>query len=313
MSDTDRYDAKTIEAKWQRVWEDAQAFHVANPEPGAAGDERHWYQLEMLPYPSGILHMGHVLNYTMGDVVTHFRRRHGWRVLRPMGWDAFGLPAENAAIKEGGHPRVIVEQNIVTIRAQMKRLGWAIDWEREVSTHDPDFYRWTQWLFLKFLEAGLAYRKEAPVNWCPNDQTVLANEQVVDGRCERCGAEVEARNMTQWFFKITAYADELLEYELPPGGEWPERTKTIQRNWIGRSEGAEILFRIEELDLDVPVFTTRPDTLFGATFFVLAPEHPLVEPLAERSPNGDELRLRAQDRREAGRGARGRRGEDGRL
>jgi len=290
VSDTDRYDPKTIEAKWQRVWEDARAFHVANPEPGDVADARHWYQLEMLPYPSGILHMGHVLNYTMGDVVTHFRRRHGWRILRPMGYDAFGLPAENAAIKEGGHPREIVERNIATIRAQMKRLGWAIDWDREVSTHDPEFYRWTQWLFLKFFEAGLAYRKKAPVNWCPNDQTVLANEQVVNGRCVRCGAEVEARNMTQWFFKITAYADELREYELPPGGEWPERTKTIQRNWIGRSEGAEILFRIEELDLDVPVFTTRPDTLFGATFFVLAPEHPLVERLAERSPNADELR-----------------------
>jgi leucyl-tRNA synthetase len=286
----DRYEPKAIEAKWQRVWEDARAFYVANLEPGDAADDRHWYQLEMLPYPSGILHMGHVLNYTMGDVVTHFRRRQGWRILRPMGYDAFGLPAENAAMNEGGHPREIVERNIATIRTQMKRLGWAIDWDREVSTHDPAFYRWTQWLFLKFLEAGLAYRKAAPVNWCPNDQTVLANEQVVDGRCERCGAEVEARNMAQWFFKITAYADELRDYELPSGGEWPERTKTIQRNWIGRSEGAEILFRIEELDLDVPVFTTRPDTLFGATFFVLAPEHPLVEQLAERSPNGEELR-----------------------
>ncbi|MEN3343120.1 MAG: leucyl-tRNA synthetase [Actinomycetota bacterium] len=286
----DRYDAQRIEERWQRVWEDAQAFHVENPRPGAAAEERHWYQLEMWPYPSGILHMGHVLNYTMGDVATHFRRRQGWRVVRPMGYDSFGLPAENAAINEGGHPREIVERNIATIRTQMKRLGWAVDWQREISSHDPDYYRWTQWLFLKFFEAGLAYRKEAPVNWCPNDQTVLANEQVVDGRCERCGAEVEARNLTQWFFRITAYADELRRYELPPDGEWPERTKTIQRNWIGRSEGAEILFRIEELDLDVPVFTTRPDTLFGATFFVLAPEHPLVERLAERSPNAGDLR-----------------------
>ncbi len=221
--------------------------------------------------------MGHVLNYTMGDVLTHLRRRSGWRVLRPMGFDSFGLPAENAAIREGGHPREITERYIVGIRAQMKRLGWAIDWDREVSAHQPEFYRWTQWLFLRFFERGLAYRKAAPVNWCPNDQTVVANEYVVDGRCERCGAEVEARNLEQWFFKITDYADELLEYDLPPGGEWPERTMTIQRNWIGRSEGAEILFRIEELDEDVPVFTTRPDTLFGATFFVLAPEHPLVE------------------------------------
>jgi len=307
----DRYDAKTIEAKWQRVWDDAQAFHVPDPpgapkatrssgrasaalpptlpaEPGAA-DERHWYQLEMLPYPSGILHMGHVLNYTMGDVVTHFRRRQGWRVLRPMGYDSFGLPAENAAIKEGGHPREITERNIASIRAQMKTLGWAIDWEREVSTHDPAFYRWTQWLFLKFFEAGLAYRKEAPVHWCPNDQTVLANEQVIDGHCARCGALVESRLMTQWFFRITNYADELLEYVLPPGGGWPERTMAIQRNWVGRSEGSEILFTIEELEQDIPVFTTRPDTLFGATFFVIAPEHPLVAALASRSPHEQEL------------------------
>ena len=236
----------------------------------------------MLPYPSGSLHMGHVLNYTMGDVQTHLRRRSGWRVLRPMGFDSFGLPAENAALRDGEHPRKSTERYIVLMREQMKRLGWAIDWDREVSAHQPEFYRWTQWLFLKFFERGLAYRKAAPVNWCPNDQTVVANEYVIDGRCERCGAEVEARNLEQWFFKITDYADELLEYDLPPGGEWPERTKTIQRNWIGRSEGAEILFRIDELGEDVPVFTTRPDTLFGATFFVLAPEHPLVERIASQ-------------------------------
>ncbi|HVR12692.1 MAG TPA: leucine--tRNA ligase [Gaiellaceae bacterium] len=272
-----RYEPEQIEEKWQRVWEDERTFHTPNPPPGTT-DDTHWYQLEMLPYPSGdSMHMGHVLNYTMGDVLTHFRRRSGWRVLRPMGWDAFGLPAENAAIREGGHPRDIVERNIAAIRAQMKRLGWVIDWEREVSVNQPTYYRWTQWLFLKFFERGLAYRKEAPVNWCPNDQTVIANEYVVDGRCERCGAEVELRNMTQWFMKITAYADELREYDLPEGGWWPERSKTIQRNWIGRSEGAELLFRVDELDVDIPVFTTRPDTLFGATFFVVAPEHPFVE------------------------------------
>ena len=273
----ERYDPKAIEERWQRVWEDARAFYADDPEPGT-GDETHWYQLEMLPYPSGSsLHMGHVLNYTMGDVQTHIRRRMGWTVLRPMGWDAFGLPAENAAIREGGHPREIIDRNIAAIQKQMKRLGWAIDWDREISAHRPDFYRWTQWLFLRFFEHDLAYRKEAPVNWCPNDQTVVANEYVVDGHCERCGALVELRNMTQWFFRTTAYADQLLEYDLPPGGEWPERTKTIQRNWIGRSEGAEILFRVDELDLDVPVFTTRADTLYGATFFVVAPEHPFVE------------------------------------
>jgi leucyl-tRNA synthetase len=274
---TNRYEPKPIEEKWQRVWEDERAFHTPNPPPGG-GDENHWYQLEMLPYPSGTdMHMGHVLNYTMGDVVTHFRRRSGWTVVHPMGWDAFGLPAENAAIREGGHPREITERNIASIRKQMKRLGWAIDWEREVSSHDPDYYRWTQWLFLRFFERDLAYRRDAPVNWCPNDQTVVANEYVVDGRCERCGAEVELRNMTQWFFRVTAYADELREFDLPEGGWWPERSKTIQRNWIGRSEGAEILFRVDELDIDLPVFTTRPDTLFGATFFVVAPEHPFVE------------------------------------
>jgi leucyl-tRNA synthetase len=275
----ERYDPQRIESKWQQVWEDERAFYVPNPRPGAE-DETHWYQLEMLPYPSGTLHMGHVLNYTMGDVVTHFRRRNGWTVLRPMGFDSFGLPAENAAITEGGHPREITERNIAAIRRQMKRLAYVIDWDREVSAHEVDYYRWTQWLFLKFFERGLAYRAAAPVNWCPYDQTVVANEYVVDGRCDRCGTLVEARMMEQWFFKITAYADELLDYDLPEWGEWPERTKTIQRNWIGRSEGAEILFRIDELDADVPVFTTRPDTLFGATFFVLAPEHPLVEHIA---------------------------------
>ena len=228
----------------------------------------------MLPYPSGTLHMGHVLNYTMGDVLTHFRRRQGWMVMRPMGWDAFGLPAENAAIREGGHPKEIVERNIKEIRAQMRRIGWVIDWDREISAHHPGFYRWTQWLFLRFFERGLAYRKAAPVNWCPNDQTVVANEYVIDGHCERCGALVEARNLEQWFMKITAYADELLRFE---GADWPERTMTIQRNWIGRSEGAEIIFRVEELDRDIEVFTTRPDTLYGATFFVVAPEHPFVE------------------------------------
>jgi leucyl-tRNA synthetase len=273
----ERYDPKQIEEKWQAVWERERAFYVPNPTPGETAEERNWYQLEMLPYPSGTLHMGHVLNYTMGDVMTHFRRRHGWRVLRPMGFDSFGLPAENAAITEGGHPREITERNIALIRRQMKRLGWVIDWDREISAHEVEYYRWTQWLFLKFFERGLAYRAAAPVNWCPNDQTVVANEHVVDGRCWRCGYLVEARNMEQWFFRITAYADELLEYDLPEDGEWPERTKTIQRNWIGRSEGAEVLFRIEELDADVPVFTTRPDTLYGSTFFVVAPEHPLVE------------------------------------
>jgi leucyl-tRNA synthetase len=279
------YDPQVIEAKWQKVWEDERAFYTDDPEPGEQREK--FYMLEMLPYPSGDLHMGHVLNYTLGDVLTHFRRRHGFRVLRPMGWDSFGLPAENAAIREGGHPREITERNITNIERQMHRLGWAIDWDRVIAAHDPAYYRWTQWLFLRFFEKGLAYRKEAPVNWCPNDQTVLANEQVIDGRCERCGTAVEARKMEQWFFRITAYADALLEDHATI--DWPARTITIQRNWIGRSEGAELLVRIEELDVDVPVFTTRPDTVFGATALVLAPEHPLVETIAEGSPNSDEI------------------------
>src|SRR3989440_12288344 len=282
------YDPHAIEAKWQKVWEEADAFSVPNPAPGTPRNPDKRYVLEQLPYPSGTLHMGHMLVYTLGDVRAHFQRRTGHEVMRPMGWDSFGLPAENAAIRGGDPPRETVERNIEHIRAFMKRVGWAIDWDRELAAHRPDYYRWTQWLFLKLYEAGLAYRKAAPVKWCPNDQTVLANEQVKDGRCERCGAEVISRNLEQWFFRTTAYADELLG-DL---GEidWQDRVKSMQRNWIGRSEGAELLFRIKELDEDVPVFTTRPDTLFGATFFVLAPEHPLVERLIEGSPNADELR-----------------------
>jgi leucyl-tRNA synthetase len=283
----DRYDPQAIEAKWQAEWEREGAFVVPNPSPDDAPRE-HTYVLEMLPYPSGELHMGHVLNYTLGDVVAHIRRRRGFTVLRPIGYDAFGLPAENAAIREGKHPRDVTNRNIAAIREQMKRLGWSIDWSRELSTAQPDYYHWTQWLFLKFFEAGLAYRKGAIVNWCPNDQTVLANEQVIDGHCERCGWEVEARTLEQWFFRITAYADRLLD-DMAMLESWPERVLTMQRNWIGRSEGAEVVFRIEELDIDIPVFTTRPDTLFGATFFVLAPEHALVERLVKGTPHEQEV------------------------
>jgi leucyl-tRNA synthetase len=272
----DKYDAQAIETKWQRVWEETHAFEV--PNTGAAGGE--FYLLEMLPYPSGSLHVGQVRNYTQGDVLAHFHRRSGRRVMRPMGYDSFGLNAENAAIRDGGHPRDIIEQNIVRIRRQMKRMGWAIDWTREIASHEPEYYRWTQWLFLQFLKAGQAFRKEAPVKWCPKDQTVLANEQVIDGRCERCGTEVEAKILEQWFFRYTTYADELLD-EMALLESWPERVLAMQRNWIGRSEGAEILFRVDELDIDVPVFTTRADTLFGATFFVIAPEHPLVPKLVQ--------------------------------
>jgi len=285
----ERYDPNTIERKWQGVWEREGAFTVPNPESPRGGDsDKKTYVLEMLPYPSGELHMGHVLNYTLGDVVAHLRRRRGYTVLRPIGYDAFGLPAENAAIKEGRHPRDVTNRNIAAIREQMKRMGWSIDWSRELSTAEPEYYRWTQWLFLKFFAEDLAYRREAFVNWCPNDQTVLANEQVIDGHCERCGWEVEARSLEQWFFRITAYADRLLE-EMNLLESWPERVLTMQRNWIGRSEGAEVVFRIEELDIDIPVFTTRPDTLFGSTFFVVAPEHPLVARLAQGTPHEQEV------------------------
>jgi leucyl-tRNA synthetase len=278
----DKYDPQSIESKWQRIWEDERAFVTPNPDP-ADPPARKYYLLEMLPYPSGTLHVGHVRNYTQGDVLCHFHRRSGDYVLRPMGYDSFGLNAENAAIQQGGHPRKIVEENIVSIRRQMQRLGWAIDWEREIASHQPEMYRWTQWLFLRFFEAGQAFRKLAPVKWCPHDQTVLANEQVIDGRCERCGTIVESKNLEQWFFRYTSYADELLD-EMD-SIDWPERVLAMQRNWIGRSEGAELLFRVDELDLDIPVFTTRADTLFGATFFVLAPEHPLVGKLVAGTPH----------------------------
>jgi leucyl-tRNA synthetase len=272
QSDTQRYDPEAIEAKWQAVWAEQRAFEVENDPPPSGAPKS--YVLEQLPYPSGTLHMGHMLVYTIGDVVTRFRHRNGMHVLHPQGFDSFGLPAENAAIKAGGKPRDIVERNIAHIKRSMGRAGWAYDWQRELSTHEPEYIRWQQWQFLRFYERGLAYRKGAPVKWCPNDQTVLANEQVHDGRCERCGAEVESRLMDQWFFRITDYAQALLD-DLATV-DWPESIKARQRNWIGRSDGAEIVFSIEELGEDVPVFTTRPDTLFGATFFVLAPEHELV-------------------------------------
>ncbi|MBN1527719.1 MAG: leucine--tRNA ligase [Thermoleophilaceae bacterium] len=265
-----RYDPAAIEAKWQRVWADEHTWEVSN-DP----DERpKAYVLEMLPYPSGEPHIGHLKTYSVGDAVAHFRRRNGYRVLHPMGYDAFGLPAENHAIRTGRHPRESTEESIAEFQRQFRRWGVSIDWTREFGTHEPRYYRWTQWIFLRLFERGLAYRKQAAVKWCPNDQTVLANEQVIDGRCERCGALVESRQLEQWFFRITDYADRLLDdmREI----DWPPHVKTMQENWIGRSEGAEVSFRCEELGIDFPVFTTRPDTLFGATFFVMAPEHPDV-------------------------------------
>jgi leucyl-tRNA synthetase len=266
----ERYDPKKIEPKWQRVWADEHTWEVSN-EPD---DRPKAYVLEMLPYPSGEPHIGHLKTYSVGDAVAHFARRNGQRVLHPMGYDAFGLPAENHAIKTGRHPRESTNASIREFQRQMREWGISIDWTREFGTHEPEYYRWTQWIFVRMYERGLAYRKEAAVKWCPKDQTVLANEQVIDGRCERCGTLVEAKQLEQWFFRITDYADRLLEDMRTI--DWPRHVVTMQENWIGRSEGAEVVFRCEELRIDYPVFTTRPDTIFGATFFVLAPEHPDV-------------------------------------
>ena len=276
-----RYEPAAVEAKWQKVWESEQAFITPNPAPEDDA-ARTQYVLEMLPYPSGELHMGHVKNYTIGDALCHQRRRRGFTVLHPMGYDAFGLPAENAAIREGGHPRDVTTRNIAAIRSQMKRMGWSIDWSRELSTCEPEYYRWTQWIFLQLFERGLAYKEEAAVNWCPDCQTVLANEQVVDGLCERSGTVVVSKVLSQWYFRITDYAQRLLD-DMQLLEDWPDRVLTMQRNWIGRSEGATVRFHQGDLDRDIPVYTTRPDTLFGATFFIIAPEHPIVPELVAGS------------------------------
>jgi leucyl-tRNA synthetase len=273
------YEPRAIEQKWQAVWAAEQTWEVPNPgEPGFDEAKPKAYVCEMLPYPSGEPHVGHLKCYAVGDAIAHFRRRQGFQVVHPMGYDAFGLPAENNAIKTGEPPRVATERSIESFRRQFQEWGISIDWSREIATHKPDYYRWTQWIFLQLYERGLAYRTEAAVQWCPKDATVLANEQVVDGRCERCGTEVIQKKLEQWFFKITDYADRLLE-DFDRLDSWPEHVITMQRNWIGRSEGAEVVFRNNEVDLEFPVFTTRPDTLFGATFFVLAPEHPQLEKL----------------------------------
>jgi leucyl-tRNA synthetase len=276
------YDPQEIEARWQEVWAREHTWEVSNELSGSDdgdGPRSNSYVLEMLPYPSGEPHIGHLKTYSVGDAIAHFHRRLGRRVLHPMGYDAFGLPAENHAIRTGVHPRVSTAESIASFQRQFRRWGISIDWSREIATHEPSYYRWTQWIFLELFRTGLAYRKEAAVKWCPHDQTVLANEQVdADGRCERCGTLVEVRQLEQWFLRITDYAERLLG-DLD-GIDWPQNVKTMQRNWIGRSEGAEVTFRCEQLEIDYPVFTTRPDTLFGATFFVMAPEHPDVMRLA---------------------------------
>ncbi len=276
---------RKIDKKWQDVWEYERTWQV--PNDLAAPGERA-YVLEMLPYTSGEPHIGHLKNYAVGDAVAHFMRRNGRRVLHPMGYDAFGLPAENHAIRTGKHPKVSTDESIRSFGQQFREWGISIDWSRELATHQPEYYRWTQWIFLQLFQKGLAYRKNAAVKWCPQDATVLANEQVVNGRCERCGTEVEARQLEQWFFGITEYADRLLSGLADIG--WPEHVKTMQRNWIGRSEGAEVMFRCAELPVEFTVFTTRPDTLFGVTFFVMAPEHPDLAKLTAGTPHAEAVR-----------------------
>ncbi len=322
MSETRKpYPFDLIEAKWQAIWEENSTFTVPNPgQPGFDPSKPKYYVLDMFPYPSGAgLHVGHPEGYTATDIVSRYKRARGFNVLHPMGWDAFGLPAEQYAIKTGQHPEVTTRENVARFRVQLKKIGFSYDWKREVNTTDVGYYRWTQWIFLKIYNAWfdpacgkarlieeliaerrtqlpnespvelaafidshrLAYVSDAPVNWCPGLGTVLANEEVIDGKSEVGGFPVERRLMRQWKLRITAYASRLID-ELE-GLDWPESIKTLQRNWIGRSEGAEVIFKTEE-GQEIPVFTTRPDTLFGATYLVLAPEHPLIDVLTLRLP-----------------------------
>ena len=269
------YDPNSIEAKWQAYWEEHKTFKV---EVDSA--KKKYYLLEMFPYPSGRIHMGHVRNYTIGDTLARFKRMQGYNVLHPLGWDAFGMPAENAAIKNKSHPAQWTFENIRTMRKQIKALGLSYDWDREIATCHPGYYKWNQWLFLKLLEKGLAYRKNSTINWCEDCNTVLANEQVVDGCCWRCDNEVLQKQQEGWFFKITDYADRLLEGCKSLSGKWPEQVLIMQTNWIGKSFGAEVDFKIVQSDEVIKIFTTRPDTLYGAMFMVLAPEHPLTEKLS---------------------------------
>jgi leucyl-tRNA synthetase len=272
------YTPKEIEPKWQQAWAEARVAEVDVAAPG-----QKYYMLNMFPYPSGDLHVGHGRNYILGDALYRYLRMRGHVALNPMGWDAFGLPAENAAIKRGTHPRGWTLGNIARMKAQFARWGILYDWSKELASCEPEYYRWNQWLFLQLFKRGLAYRGSAPVNWCPTDQTVLANEQVIDGACERCGSVVEQRELEQWFFKITDYADRL-DAGLDTLTDWPEKVKTMQRNWIGRSVGADVEFAVPSLGKSLRIFTTRPDTIYGATFMVLAPEHPDVAALIGDHP-----------------------------
>ena len=280
----DNFDFKALESKWQAQWDiDALAHCDVN------SNKNNFYNLCMYPYPSGDLHMGHIRNYTIGDVITRYKQKNGFNVMSPMGWDSFGLPAENAAIKTGIHPKKFTEERISNMREQIKRLGSLYDWDREVAAHDRDYYKWTQYLFIKLFENDLAYKEDAPVNWCSSCKTVLANEQVIEGCCERCDADVEQKNLNQWFFKISEYSEELL-HGLDEIGDWPSNVKAMQENWIGKSQGSEFNLNIIDTDLNFNVFTTRLDTLYGMTFAVLAPEHTIIDKILNISPNSEEIK-----------------------
>ena len=287
----DRYEPAQIEPVWRSKWKKAKLFEVKDPQ----GEQlsRKYYVLEMLPYPSGRIHMGHVRNYSIGDVLARFHRMRGKHVLHPMGWDAFGMPAENAAIERGRHPADWTLENIATMKSQLEPLGFSYDWSREIATCDPDYYHWEQLVFTRMLKSGLAYKKSAVANWCPKCETVLANEQVEDGKCWRCGTLVIKRELDQWFLRITRYADELLEGTDSLKHGWPEQVLTMQRNWIGRSEGARVRFLLEKPVADhdaIDVFTTRPDTLYGVTFMSIAAEHPIARALSESGPNAGDVK-----------------------
>ncbi|MBE6027044.1 MAG: leucine--tRNA ligase [Clostridiales bacterium] len=274
----DRYNFSEIESKWQKIWADEKAFKTEEDD-----SKEKYYVLEMFPYPSGKLHMGHVRNYSIGDVIARYKKMAGYNVLHPMGYDSFGLPAENAAIQHNAEPAKWTYDNMDEMDRQLASMGLSYDWDRRVATCTPDYYKWTQWIFIQFYKKGLAYKKDNPVNWCPSCQTVLANEQVVDGKCERCKTEVTKKNLSQWYLKITDYADRLLN-NLDKLEGWPDKVKTMQRNWIGKSYGANINFKIKDTDKVLEVFTTRADTLFGATYMVMSPEHPFVNELVAGRP-----------------------------
>lgn len=291
----EQYPFNEIERKWQNYWSANETFKTDTSK-----SDNKYYCLTMFPYPSGVLHMGHVINYTLGDVIVRYKQLRGFHVLSPMGWDSFGLPAENAAIKTGAHPHKLTEKNIIRMTEQMRRAGWGYDWDREVATSHEDYYRWTQWFFLQFFKRKLAVKKYAPVNWCESCHTVLANEQVHDGHCERCGTSVEQKDMSQWFFSMSKYAQRLLDGHKQLKGNWPDAVIAMQEEWIGRSEGARVNFHVKETGEELPIFTTRPDTLFGVTFMSLAPEHPLIEKLVKGTEHEERVMKKVKHLRQQG-------------